>query len=239
MKNVLMAVVAGLLVCGCAGSNKSDVGAVLHPSAASDNGGFQRDFSVKASDWSSVGRNDYFILEPGHQDVYRGEDGELIITVLKETRMVDGVETRVIEEHESAKGHLAEISRNYFAIDKSTGDVYYFGEEVDVYKNDKVTGHPGGWLSGVNGAHYGMFMPAKPQVGQKFQQEYAPGVAMDRCEIVSMSEKQDVPLGSFDHCLKIKETTPIESGKEYKVYAPNVGLLQDEDLKLAKQGLAK
>ena len=89
----------------------------------------------------------------------------------------------------------------------------------------------------MDGAHFGLFMPAKPRIGQKFQQEYAPKVAMDRCEVVSMSERVETPLGTFDRCLKMKETTPIESGSEYKTYAPKVGLLQDEDLKLVKHGL--
>jgi hypothetical protein len=228
-----------LIVAGCANSKKSDNPPTLQPSSAeksSDNDGFQKDFAVKTSDWASTGRNDYFVLEPGYQQVYRSDEGELIITVLRETKKVDGVETRVIEERESANGHPAEISRNFFAIDRATGDVYYFGEEVDVYKNDKVTSHPGGWLSGVNGAHYGLFMPAKPRVGQKFQQEYAPNQAMDRCEVMSVDEKLAVPLGNFDHCLKIKETTPLEPGKEYKIYAAKVGLLQDEELKLVKAG---
>ncbi len=41
--------------------------------------------------------------------------------------MVDGVVTRIVEERETEKGHLVEISRNFFALDPSTGDVCYFG----------------------------------------------------------------------------------------------------------------
>jgi Concanavalin A-like lectin/glucanases superfamily len=54
--------------------------------------------------------------------------GELTITVLNETKMVDGVETRVVEERETKGGKLKEVSRNYFAISKRTNDVFYFGE---------------------------------------------------------------------------------------------------------------
>jgi hypothetical protein len=49
------------------------------------------------------------------------EDGEmidLVITVLNETKVVDGIETRVVEERESEDGELVEISRNYFAVCK-------------------------------------------------------------------------------------------------------------------------
>ena len=208
---------------------------------AADKEGFVDHFDVKPADFSSVGRNDYFILEPGYQHVYEGKEDQkpakLIITVLDETKKVDGVETRVVEERESADGQLVEVSRNYFAIDKTTGDVYYFGEEVDEYKNGKVSGHPGSWQSGKKGAHYGLFMPAKCEVGQKFYQELAPKVAMDRFEVVSTTEKEKVPAGEFENCVKTRETTPIEPDTiEYKLYAPKVGLIIDGGLKLVKHG---
>jgi hypothetical protein len=48
-----------------------------------------------------------------------------------------------------------------------------------------------------------------------------------------------MPAGRFDRCLKTRETTPLESGTEYKHYAPGVGLLQDGGLKLVRHGQAK
>jgi hypothetical protein len=41
--------------------------------------------------------------------------------------------TRVVEERESVDGELAEVSRNGCARCIETGDIYYFGEEVDFY----------------------------------------------------------------------------------------------------------
>jgi len=58
----------------------------------------------------------------------------------------------------------------------------------DVYKNGKVAGHEGAWLSGVKGAKFGMMLPGQPKV-RKFYQEQAPGVGMDRVEIKSATEK--------------------------------------------------
>src|SRR4051812_36427981 len=147
---------------------------------------FRMKFDVPKDRFTSTGRNPYFVLEPGHRMTYLSDEGEsgemLVVTVLNETKTLDGVETRIVEEHESKAGKPVEISRNYFAIDRDTNDIYYFGEDVDVYKNGKVESHPGGWHSGENGAHFGLFMPAKPTVGQKFYQEVAPGSAMDRVE---------------------------------------------------------
>jgi hypothetical protein len=161
------------------------------------------------------------------------------VTVLDETKVVDGVETRVVEERESVNGQPIEISRNYFAISKRTTDVFYFGEEVDMYKQGKVVGHEGSWVSGVAGAHFGLAIPGTPLLGARYYQEIAPKVAMDRAEIVSISEKLHTPAGEFVNCVKTEETSGVERAREMKLYAPGVGLILDGELKLTKYGFAK
>ena len=195
------------------------------------------DFSIEKQDLASTGRNPYFILEPGYYLVLKGGDVELTITVLNETKMVDGVETRVVEERETKGGKLTEISRNYFAISKRTNDVFYFGEDVDIYKGGKVVSHDGAWLSGVKGARFGLMIPGQPLLNARYHQEVAPGVAMDRVEIVSLSETVKTPAGEFTNCLKLQETTPLEPGvTDYKYYAPGIGMVQDGLLRLATFG---
>ena len=201
-------------------------------------------FGVNEKNLSPTGRNTYFILEPGYQLVFEGkEDGapvQLIITVLNETKRVDGVETRVVEERETLNGKVAEVSRNYFAFDPTTHSVYYFGEDVDIYKDGKVANHDGGWHSGVRGAKYGLAMSDAPRAGERYFQEIAPGIAMDRAETVSTNESVRTPAGVFVHCVKTEETTPLEpQSKEYKYYAPEVGLIQDGSLKLVRHGQMK
>ncbi len=116
---------------------------------------FTDTFDVNKADLMSVGTNRYFVLVPGFQHVLERKEGGkktvLTITVLNETKVVDGVETRVVEERETADGQVVEISRNYFAISKRPTDVFYFGEDVDIYKGGKVTSHEGAWLSGAAG----------------------------------------------------------------------------------------
>ena len=70
------------------------------------------------SDLMASGQNPYFILEPGYFLELKGKNATLTITVLDETKDVDGVKTRVIEERETKRGKVAEISRNYYAISK-------------------------------------------------------------------------------------------------------------------------
>ena len=196
--------------------------------------GYRDTFTVDKANLTDTGRNTYFILEPGYRLVFQNGKDTLTVTVLGETKMVDGVRTRIVEERETEGGQLAEVSRNYFAIDRTTGDVYYFGEDVDEYKDGKVVGHGGAWLSGANGGRFGLMVPAKPRVGDRYYQEIAPKVAMDRAEVVSVTEEVKVPAGAFKGCLHTKESSAIEGGVEDKWYAPDVGLIKDADFVLAK-----
>ncbi len=194
-------------------------------------------FPVDRAELASTGRNPWFVLEPGYQLVLEAGRERLVITVLAETRMVDGVETRVVEERETDNGQLVEVSRNFFAISTRTNSVFYFGEEVDIYRNGAVVGHEGAWLAGANGARFGLAMPGLPLMGSRYYQEVAPRVAMDRAQIVSTNGTLTTPDGAYTHVLQIEETTPLERGaRESKFYAAGVGLLQDGSLRLVRHG---
>jgi hypothetical protein len=195
------------------------------------------DFHVDQHELSTTGQNPYFILEPGYYLVLEKGAEQVIITVLNSTKKVGEIETRVVEERETEDGNLVEISRNYYAISKRSNSVFYFGEDVDIYRNGKVTGHGGAWLAGVNGAKFGLMMPGIVLMRSRYYQEIAPGEAMDRAEIVGLRETVRTAVGEFRNCLKSEETTPLEPGiREYKYYAPGIGLVQDGALKLVKHG---
>jgi hypothetical protein len=202
--------------------------------------GWADTFAVEKKDFVPAGSNAYFRLEPGYRLKLEGREGlsrvTLVITVLEETRLVDGVETRIVEERESKGGRLVEVSRNFFAFNGADRGVYYFGEEVDIYKGGRIVGHEGAWASGTNGARFGLMMPDRPVVGARFYQEIAPGVAMDRAEVVALDASLKTPAGEFKGCLKVAETTPLEGGREYKIYAPGIGLVKDGSLLLVERG---
>jgi hypothetical protein len=234
----VLVVFAALALQGRAAQDKTPPGNTQGQKEADDD--FTSEFGENKADLGPTGRNPYFILEPGYYLVLEHGKERLVVTVLNETKMVDGVETRVIEEKETKDGKPVEISRNYFAISKRTNSVYYFGEDVDAYKDGKVTGHPGSWLSGVNGARYGLMMPGTPLLRGKFYQEIAPGVASDRCEIIRLNETVTVKAGTFKNCMKTEESSKSEPNhKDYKLYAPGVGLVGDGDLRLVEYGFAK
>ena len=189
---------------------------------------FTDTFMVDEKDLASTGRNPYFILEPGYQLVLENPAKKevLTITVLDETKKIGAVETRIVEERETVDGKETEVSRNYFAICKKTNSVYYFGEDAG-----------GAWLHGEKGARFGMIMPGTALLGARHYQEIAPGAAMDRAEIMSLSETVETPAGKFEKCLKVLETTPLEpDDKSNKYYAPGVGLVREGGMKLVKHG---
>jgi len=197
---------------------------------------FTDSFQIERCTFATRGRNPYFVLIPGHKLEFEGKDGQklghLTITVLDDTLTVDGVGTRVVEERETEDGELVEVSRNYFAFCEETGSVFYFGEDVDIYENGVVTNHDGSWRAGVDGARPGVIMPGLNLVGARYFQEVAPDVALDRAETMSVTETLTVPAGTFQNVLKTRETTPLEKGREFKFYAPDVGLIRDADLEL-------
>ncbi len=198
-------------------------------------------FRTEDCTFSATGSNPYFILEPNYRQVLVANESdagaELTITVLNETREVNGTETRVVEERETENGELVEISRNFFAICDETNSVFYFGEEVDDYDNGAIVGHGGAWLAGEGDNKAGLIMSGTVLLGAKYYQEIAPNIAVDRAEVIETDGELVVPAGSFDDVLVVAESNPLEPGvEELKYYAPGVGLLQDEDLKLVEYG---
>jgi len=201
----------------------------------SDPGGWRATFSVDKKALAATGTNPYFLLTPGHRLYYEHGKDTLTTTVLNETKVVDGVETRVVEDRETKNGQLAELTRDYYAIDPATKDVYYFGEDVDVYRDGKVVSHEGSWLSGVKGARFGLMMPGQVKRGFKHYQEQAPGVGMDRAEIVATGEQVKTPAGVFENCIQVRETSALEKGmSDHKWYAPGVGMVKDAEFVLVK-----
>jgi len=213
----------------------------IHRGKQSERNGWTAVFDFDKADFTATGRNAYFILEPGYRSVFqgteRGKSVRLTITVLNDTEQIDGVMTRIVEERETRNGTLVEVSRNAFALNQKTKAVFYFGEAVDNYRQGQIHNHEGSWRAGLHEAKYGLMMPAFPLVGARFYQERAPGIALDRAEIVSVSDTLTVPAGEFHPCVRVAETTPLEpTVREYKVYAPGVGLIKDGTLTLTESG---
>jgi hypothetical protein len=213
-------------------------------------------FALDDCTWSNSGRNQYFTIRPGDWLLLEGqEDGELVrlqIKLLNQTKRItftdaEGdpitVNARVLEEREWRNGALVEVSRNYFARCIQTGDVYYFGEDVDIYEDGVIVSHDGAWLAGMNtgqgAAQPGLIMPGTFLLGSRYFQEVAPGVALDRAEHMKMGLTVTTPAGTFGECVEVKETTPLEPGSvSTKIYCAELGLVIDGTVKLIQFHIA-
>ena len=214
---------------------------------------FTDQFPIADCQFKTTGGNPYFILQNNRElhfnnlqcfmDGECDEFEELVITVLPQTRTItfelDGelitVNTRVIEEFETADGAFSERSLNFFAECQGTGDVYYFGEEVVVADGS----NPGQWLAGVNGALPGIIFPGGAfLLGARYFQEIATiDEALDRAEHVEVGQELTVPAGTFENCVKVEETTPLDKKElSEKNYCYGVGLVTDDDLELVSIG---
>jgi len=204
-------------------------------SAKSKQSDWRETFDVNKADLAPTGNNPYLAIQPGRVLKLAHGNERLTVSILADTETVDGVATGVLEEREEKEGKLIEVSRNFFATDRKTGDVYYFGEDVDNYKDGRLINHDSAWRAGKKGARFGLMIPGQPKVGDKFYQEIAPKVALDRVEVVSIDETVKTPAGTFHHCVHLRETTPLESDVSHKYYAPGVGMIKDDEFELVEK----
>jgi len=178
--------------------------------------------------------NAYLPLATLSQDIIEGTEGgkktrveRTAIPKKHRTFTINGeeVDTLVVEDRAYEDGKLAEVAIDYFAQDDN-GTVYYFGEDVDEYADDKVVSHEGSWLLGKDTPVPGIIMPAHPKIGDKFKSEDAPPITWEADEVISLSETVTVPAGTFQNCLKIKERAS-DGDTEYKLYAPGIGCVEE------------
>lgn len=174
--------------------------------------------------------NKFFPLNPGTAFFYEGTtDGvptsnETYVT--HETKAILGVTTTVVHDLAFEDGVLVEETFDWYAQDVE-GNVWYLGEDSKELDPDgNVISTAGSWEAGVNGARPGIIMEAEPRVGDRYNQEIAPGVAEDKAQVLSLNRSACVPYGCFDHLLLTKEWTPLEPGVvDRKYYAEGVGFI--------------
>jgi hypothetical protein len=226
---VVAATVVGVSIAAWSGPSARAVG---HLSAQD----YQSEFTISQRSLDDSGQSRYFVLDPGYYLILEGGGERVTISVLHETREINGISTRIVEERSEENGELTELASNFFALDPATGDVFYFGEDVNIYDDDMVT-HEGSWLAYEHGSQPGLYMPGAPVVGMRYYQEVAPGIAEDRAEVISTTDRVSTPAGDFENCLRTRESSPIDPGVTgEKVYAPGIGLVQDGALQLVSYG---
>lgn len=189
-------------------------------------GGFYRPM-LDPQDFGGAIDNPYLPMIPGTTFTYEKvtdeglETTEIVIT--HETKEILGIECVVVHDVVSLEGELIEDTFDWFAQDDQ-GNVWYMGETVEDYENGRVVSVDGSWVAGANGAEPGIVMPAAPQPGDLYRQEYLLGEAEDLFELISLTKHVSVPYGNFSNCLLTEDFSPLDpEAEERKYYAPGVG----------------
>lgn len=183
------------------------------------------------ADFTAGSDNPYFPLEPRRQWTYQETDEtgvsmRVVVTVTTETREIaNGVVARVVRDTVTEDGELVEDTFDWYAQD-GDGSVWYLGEETAEFEDGKLATREGSFEAGVDGALPGVIMPAEPEVGLGYRQEYYEGEAEDNGAVLALGQQTDVALGHFDDVLLTADTITIEPKVlEYKLYAPGVGMI--------------
>jgi hypothetical protein len=181
--------------------------------------------------------NPFFPLTPGTTFIYEGtKEGSTLrdeFVVTSETKVIQGVTTRVIHDKIFIDGVLHEDTLDWFAQDKA-GNVWYFGEDTrELDASGIVTSTAGSFEAGVNSAKAGIIMKGNPVVGETYYQEFSKNVAEDQATVLDFNSTATTPKGTFTNCFKTKDFTRLNPGAvDEKYYARGVGFV----LSVAVQG---
>ena len=198
--------------------------------AAADTGAKQPLVEIDPDNFVSQVDNPYFPLVPGTTLIYRGESEGTptrnVTYITYDTKVILGVTTIVVHDQAFEEGVLVEDTFDWFAQDVD-GNVWYFGEATkELDENGNVISTEGSWEAGVDGAEPGIIMLADPKKGDRYQQEFLPGVAEDMAQVVGFEDSFCVRYGCFENVLVTKEWSPLDRGVvENKYYAEGVGFI--------------
>ena len=185
--------------------------------------------------------NPFFPVGLGKIQAYEAIlDGEVVennqVIGTYQTKDILGIPSLVVRDVAWEDDILVEDTYDWYAQD-TDGNIWYMGEIATNYEYDDDgnflgTNTEGSWEAGVDDSLPGYLMPANPQVGDNYFQEFRPGVAVDEAIVVDTNATVEIGLGTFENVLKTKDFTVLDPDVfEFKYYAPGMGqLLAEEDI---------
>ena len=212
-----------------AATQPSSTAAATTPTPASHLPAGSEPVTLDPADFSADITHPLWPMKPRTRWIYREleangtvTDGVVVATTKTEI-LANGITGRVVRDTARQGGQIIEDTIDWYAQD-SAGNVWYLGEQTAEFEHGKIVSRHGSFEGGVKGAQPGILLPAKPEVGQRFRQEYLKGEAEDNGEVLATDELVQVPTGRYRHSLLTKDTSTIEpTVVEYKLYAPGVG----------------
>jgi hypothetical protein len=185
--------------------------------------------------WVTAVTHPLLPLVAGTRWTFEGEteDGTetIVVEVVNEKRMVNGVAATVVWDRVYLDGELIEDTRDWYAQDPA-GNVWYLGEESYEMAGTDTLNMEGSWEWGVDGALPGVLMWADPaaRLNQPYRQEYYEDEAEDWGMVVATNLTLTVPAGTFTGCLQTEDWNALEDYRgslEQKFYCPAVGWVKE------------
>jgi hypothetical protein len=182
--------------------------------------------------WVATITNRYFPLIPGTTWRYTGQTDEgtevIIVEVLDQTRMVNGVRATIVHDAVYLDDQLIEDTFDWYAQDVA-GNVWYLGEDTKELEDGRVVSTEGSWEWGKNGALPGIYMWGDPSahMNEEYRQEFYRGEAEDFGKVIGLDQTVDVPFGHFSGCVQTEDWNAIEGRSEtleHKYYCPDIGV---------------
>jgi hypothetical protein len=180
--------------------------------------------------------NPYFPLRPGTRWTYREVDTEgttlevVVIATGVTRRIANGIDARVVRDTVREDGRIVEDTFDWYAQDDE-GNVWYLGEDTAEFEDGEIVSREGSFEAGVDGALPGIVMPAHPEPGQAYRQEFLEDEAEDEGVVLGNDELVEAPVGRYHHAVLTRDTNPLEPEvSEYKLYAGDVGLVLTLDV---------
>jgi len=163
--------------------------------------------------------------DPGYRSTRAAEGNEMQVgvTVTSDKRSILGISATVVHDVVTQNGSVKEDTLDWYSQDVD-GNIWYLGEDTKEYENGVVVSTEGSWEAGVDGAQPGILLPADPEVGMTYRQEYYAGQAEDRGKVLSLDGHVEVPYGAFNGCLQTEDSTSLNPDVlEHKYYCRDVG----------------
>ena len=117
-------------------------------------------------------------------------------------------------------GEIVEDTFDWYAQDDA-GAIWYLGEDTAEFEGGEIVSREGSFEAGVDGALPGIAVPADPEPGMAYRQEYSAGQAEDSGAVLSVEELVEVPYGRFSEALLTRDTNALEAdGRRAQVLRP-------------------
>ena len=213
-----------LLMAGCSfGSNDIAAPAVYHETR----------FSASNFVDPRAASNKWFPLTPGTQIITQGTTlignrkvpYQVIKTVTDVIRVIDGVKTVLVYDFELGTGQVTQRSLDYVAQDKS-GNLWIMGGATESWELGRFVNVSEVWMSGVDGGHAGILMPADPASSSAWVITRHPGEVSVASYVTT--EKLCVPFSCFANVLVTREGTTTGPNNELKYYALGLGQIRNQ-----------